>query len=53
MKIIVIGASVTIGKAVVAVLEQNHEVVRASRNGDVRPHRVHLLTTVVSNSRKS
>ncbi|WP_280496303.1 NAD-dependent epimerase/dehydratase family protein [Nocardia asiatica] len=33
---IVIGASGTIGSAVVAALEPNHEVVRASRRGPVR-----------------
>ncbi|MFD0683932.1 short chain dehydrogenase [Actinomadura fibrosa] len=36
MKIIVIGATGTIGSAVVALLEKEHEVVRASRNGPVR-----------------
>jgi NAD(P)-dependent dehydrogenase (short-subunit alcohol dehydrogenase family) len=33
MKIIVIGATGTIGSAVAAALEQRHEVVRASRSG--------------------
>lgn len=36
MKIIVIGATGTIGSAVADALEKNHEVVRASRRGPVR-----------------
>lgn len=36
MRIIVVGASGTIGKAVVDALEQSHEVVKASRNGEIR-----------------
>ncbi|WP_131736462.1 short chain dehydrogenase [Actinomadura roseirufa] len=36
MKIVVIGAGGTIGSAVVALLEREHEVVRASRRGPVR-----------------
>ncbi|MCP2165673.1 short chain dehydrogenase [Goodfellowiella coeruleoviolacea] len=36
MKIIVVGASGTIGTAVVAALAANHEVVRAGRRGPVR-----------------
>lgn len=36
MKIIVIGATGTIGAAVASALEQEHEIIRASRNGDVR-----------------
>jgi NAD(P)-dependent dehydrogenase (short-subunit alcohol dehydrogenase family) len=36
LKIIVVGASGTIGSAVVAALEPNHEVVRASRRGPVQ-----------------
>jgi NAD(P)-dependent dehydrogenase (short-subunit alcohol dehydrogenase family) len=36
MKIIVIGASGTIGSAVADALEKNHEVVRAARRGPVR-----------------
>ncbi len=36
MKIIVIGATGTIGSAVATALAERHEVVRASRNGDVR-----------------
>lgn len=35
MKIIVIGASGTLGRAVVTALEPGHEVVRASRHGPV------------------
>lgn len=33
MKILVIGASGTIGKAVAKELEKNHEIIRAGRNG--------------------
>lgn len=36
MKIVVIGATGTIGTAVASDLEARHEVVRASRQGDVR-----------------
>ncbi|WP_431040857.1 short chain dehydrogenase [Streptomyces sp. P1-3] len=36
MKIIVIGATGTIGRAVAAALETEHEVIRASRNGSTR-----------------
>jgi NAD(P)-dependent dehydrogenase (short-subunit alcohol dehydrogenase family) len=36
MKIVVIGATGTIGKAVADALEPNHEVVRVSRRGPVR-----------------
>ncbi|WP_406231777.1 short chain dehydrogenase [Nocardia sp. NBC_01009] len=36
MKIIVVGASGTIGSAVAETLEKNHEVVQASRRGPVR-----------------
>ena len=36
MKIIVIGATGTIGKAVVNKLEKEHEVIKASRSGDVQ-----------------
>lgn len=36
MKLIVIGATGTIGSAVAAALEGKHEVVRASRNGTVK-----------------
>jgi NAD(P)-dependent dehydrogenase (short-subunit alcohol dehydrogenase family) len=35
MKIIIVGASGTIGKAVVSALKMNHEVIRASRSGDL------------------
>lgn len=35
MRIIVIGATGTIGKAVAASLNRSHEVIRASRSGDV------------------
>jgi NAD(P)-dependent dehydrogenase (short-subunit alcohol dehydrogenase family) len=35
MKIVVIGASGTIGRAVAAALEARHDVVRASRNGPI------------------
>ncbi|MFG1998170.1 hypothetical protein ACGFNU_03360 [Spirillospora sp. NPDC048911] len=35
MKIIVIGATGTIGSAVAGLLEKEHEVVRASRRGPV------------------
>ncbi|MFI2028246.1 short chain dehydrogenase [Streptomyces buecherae] len=36
MKILVVGATGTIGSAVVAALEPSHEVVRASRGGPVK-----------------
>jgi len=36
MRIIVIGASGTLGKATVNALQQNHEIVQASRNGEVQ-----------------
>jgi len=36
MKIIIIGATGTIGGAVASSLENEHEVIGASRNGDVR-----------------
>ena len=36
MKIIVIGASGTIGQAVVTALEKDHEVIKASRSGDIK-----------------
>ena len=36
MKIIVVGATGTIGRAVVNLYESKHEVIKASRNGDVR-----------------
>ncbi|MDB5522768.1 MAG: short-chain dehydrogenase [Rhizobium sp.] len=36
MKILVVGASGTLGKAVVSELSKRHEVISASRNGDVR-----------------
>jgi NAD(P)-dependent dehydrogenase (short-subunit alcohol dehydrogenase family) len=36
MRIIVVGATGTIGSAVVEVLSSNHEVISASRNGDVQ-----------------
>ncbi|MFY4722307.1 short chain dehydrogenase [Streptomyces sp. LaBMicrA B280] len=36
MKILVIGATGTIGRAVADVLETEHEVIRASRNGSTR-----------------
>ncbi len=36
MKVVVVGATGTIGKAVAALLESRHEVVRASRRGAVR-----------------
>jgi uncharacterized protein YbjT (DUF2867 family) len=36
MKIIVIGATGTIGKAVADALATRHEVVRASRRGETR-----------------
>lgn len=36
MKILVIGATGTIGSKVAAALEAKHEVLRASRNGDVQ-----------------
>jgi len=36
MKVIVIGASGTIGTAVGGALEERHELVRASRRGDPR-----------------
>ncbi|MFD8258722.1 short chain dehydrogenase [Streptomyces griseoluteus] len=36
MKIIVIGATGTIGRAVAEALETEHEVIRASRNGSTR-----------------
>ena len=36
MKIIIVGATVTIGRAVVNLFESKHEVIKASRNGDVR-----------------
>ncbi|PZG07418.1 short chain dehydrogenase [Nonomuraea aridisoli] len=36
MKVLVIGATGTLGGAVAAALETRHEVVRASRRGDVR-----------------
>ncbi|MEJ1364549.1 MAG: short chain dehydrogenase [Candidatus Sedimenticola sp. (ex Thyasira tokunagai)] len=36
MKILVIGASGTIGSAVAAAFDRGHEVIRASRNGDVQ-----------------
>lgn len=35
MKIIIVGATGTIGSAVAATLEGNYEIIRASRNGDV------------------
>ncbi|QIB44243.1 short chain dehydrogenase [Streptomyces aureoverticillatus] len=53
MKIVVIGATGTIGSAVAAALEKNHEVVRASRSGPVRvdmddPASIEALFTAVS-----
>ena len=36
MKIIIIGATGTIGEAVVNALDKGHEIVRASRKGDVQ-----------------
>jgi NAD(P)-dependent dehydrogenase (short-subunit alcohol dehydrogenase family) len=36
MKIIIVGATGTIGRAIVNLFESKHEVVKASRNGDVR-----------------
>lgn len=36
MKVLVVGASGTLGSAVVAELSQRHEVISASRNGDVK-----------------
>ncbi len=36
MKVIVIGATGTIGRAVADALAAGHEVVRASRQGDVK-----------------
>lgn len=36
MKIVVIGASGTIGSSVVNILEGSNEIIRASRNGDVQ-----------------
>ncbi|MFC1515491.1 hypothetical protein ACFL7E_01885 [Thermodesulfobacteriota bacterium] len=36
MKIIVIGATGTIGRAVVNLFEKKHAVIKTSRNGDVR-----------------
>lgn len=36
MKILVVGASGTLGKAVVAELSKRHEVISASRSGDVK-----------------
>jgi uncharacterized protein YbjT (DUF2867 family) len=42
MKIIIIGATGTIGSEVVkAILQNKHEVVRASRNGEVKVNLVH------------
>ena len=48
MKILVVGASGTIGSAVVNALSSRHEVIRASRNEDVRvdlsdPHSIASL----------
>ncbi len=36
MRIIVIGASGTLGKAAVNAFQQNHEIIQASRNGEVQ-----------------
>ena len=36
MRIIVIGASGTLGKATVNALQQNHEIIKASRNGEIK-----------------
>lgn len=36
MKIIIVGATGTIGSAVATTLEHEHEIIRASRNGDVQ-----------------
>ena len=36
MRIIVVGASGTLGKAAVDALKQDHEVLQASRNGDIQ-----------------
>jgi len=36
MKIIIVGATGTIGRAIVNLFESKHEIVKASRNGDVR-----------------
>jgi NAD(P)-dependent dehydrogenase (short-subunit alcohol dehydrogenase family) len=36
MKILIVGATGTIGRAVTQTLRSDHEVLRASRNGDVR-----------------
>jgi nucleoside-diphosphate-sugar epimerase len=36
MKIIVIGASGTIGSAVFNALQDKHEIVKATRNGDIK-----------------
>ena len=54
MKIIVIGATGTIGTAVADALEAKHEVVRASRRGDMRvdvgdPQSISALFASVSN----
>ena len=36
MRVVVVGATGTIGKAVVAALERDHEVLHASRNSKIR-----------------
>jgi len=36
VKIIIVGATGTIGRAVVNLFESKHEIIKASRNGDVR-----------------
>lgn len=36
MKIIIVGATGTIGRAIVNLFESKHEVIKASRGGDVR-----------------
>ncbi len=36
MRIVVVGASGTLGKAAVNALQQNHDIIQASRNGEVQ-----------------
>jgi len=36
MRTIVVGATGTLGQATVSALKQNHEIIKASRKGDIR-----------------
>jgi len=54
MKVVVIGASGTIGQAVVTALGERHEVIRASRSGEVKvdlsdPKSIRTMYDIVTN----